>query len=205
MSQAVETKTVPTRLGQLHVELRGQGPSVLCWPSLYCDARTLDSIAYDLARDHRVLVVDGPGHGKSGASPGRFSFDDAADAAIEILAAMGAARVTWIGAAWGGAVGISMARRYPERLAGLVVMNTPMARWRGRRVELMRLGRSPSGRRGPEEMFGSMLLTSRRALQSQPRNVETSMSERAQRVCVRGCFPAGTRHLEQRAGHPAPN
>jgi pimeloyl-ACP methyl ester carboxylesterase len=76
MSQAVETETVPTRIGPLHVELRRQGPSVLCWPSLYCDARTLDSMADDLARDHRVLVVDGPGHGKSGASPGRFSFDE---------------------------------------------------------------------------------------------------------------------------------
>jgi pimeloyl-ACP methyl ester carboxylesterase len=139
MSQAVETKTVPTRIGQLHVELRGQGPSLLCWPSLYCDARTLDWIASDLARDHRVLVVDGPGHGNSGASPGRFSSDDAADAAIDILDATGAARVTWIGAAWGGHVGVCVARRYPERLAGLVVMNTPMARWRGRRLALMRL------------------------------------------------------------------
>lgn len=139
-SSTAECRIVPTRIGPLNVESRGQGDVLLCWPSLYCDARTLDPIVEDLARDHRVLVVDGPGHGRSGISSAPFSSQDAAQAAVEVLDAMGAARATWIGAAWGGHVGITVARMYAGRIAGLIIMNAPLQPWRGRRLVLMRLG-----------------------------------------------------------------
>ena len=130
MDPVLETKIVATRIGRLHVELRGRGPIVVCWPSLYCDARTLDSLILELARDYRVVVVDGPGHGRSGVSLRPFSLDDSAAAVVEVLDAVSATRVMWIGAAWGGHIGMTVARRYPERLAGLVVLNAPMAPWR---------------------------------------------------------------------------
>jgi len=87
----VEATSVSTPIGRLCVELRGSGPAILCWPSLYCDARTLDPLLEDLERDHRVLVVEGPGHGRSGPSPRRFSLGDCADAAVQVLDAVLAA------------------------------------------------------------------------------------------------------------------
>ena len=136
---AVASKVVETPVGKLHVESRGEGPVVLIWPSLYCDARTVEPVAADLARDHRVVVVDGPGHGGSGPSPCPFTMEDCADAAMKVLDELGARRATWIGAAWGGHVGVVAARRYRERIAGLVLLNAPMAKWRGGRLALMRL------------------------------------------------------------------
>jgi pimeloyl-ACP methyl ester carboxylesterase len=139
MDPSIDTLRVTTAIGDLHVERRGAGPAVLCWPSLYCDARTLDPVVEDLARDHEVLVLDGPGHGRSGTPDRSFSLADCADAAILALDALRINRVVWLGAAWGGHVGITAARRFPGRLAGLVVLNAPMAPWRGRRLALMRL------------------------------------------------------------------
>jgi pimeloyl-ACP methyl ester carboxylesterase len=133
------SRRVQTKLGVVHVEDRGSGETVFCWPSLFADARTFDVIAEDLARDHRVLVVDGPGHGQSEPASEIFSLADCADAAIQILDDAGITRTTWIGAAWGGHVGVAAALRHPERLERLVLLNVPMAPWRGRRRALMRL------------------------------------------------------------------
>lgn len=129
---------IPTQLGSLHVELRGAGPAVLCWPSLYCDARTLDPLVVELARDHRVVIIDGPGHGGSAARTTPFSLDDTADAAMGVLDALGIDRATWVGAAWGGQVGVAAARRHPDRVVGLVLLNAPMSPWRGGKRLLMR-------------------------------------------------------------------
>lgn len=158
MGTTLEDVRIDTRIGALHVEQRGAGPlTVLCWPSLYCDARTLDPIVEDLARDHRVLVVDGPGHGGSATSPRRFSMDDCADAAVEVLDALGVARVVWVGAAWGGHVGVLAARRHRERLAGLAILNAPMAPWRGGRLALMRLTYALLWLFGPRSFVAGMI------------------------------------------------
>jgi 3-oxoadipate enol-lactonase len=152
------TKAISTVLGTLHVEVHGEsGPVVFCWPSLYCDARTLDPLIEDLARDHRVLVVDPPGHGRSGASGRAFSLDEAARAAMDVLDMLGVARVTWIGPAWGGAIGTAAARRYASRLAGLVILNCPMSPWRGRKLALMRLAYSLLWLFGPRSFVSRMI------------------------------------------------
>ncbi|MBM4267026.1 MAG: alpha/beta fold hydrolase [Deltaproteobacteria bacterium] len=135
----IESRDVPTKVGNLRVEVRGTGPAVLCWPSLYCDARALDPLVEALAVDHRVVVVNGPGHGGSGSSPGLFSLDDCAFAALSVLDVLGIRDAVWIGAAWGGQIGVAAARRHPERLTGLVILNAPMAPWSGSRLVLTRL------------------------------------------------------------------
>jgi pimeloyl-ACP methyl ester carboxylesterase len=123
---------IATKLGPLHVERHGRGPAVICWPSLFCDVRTLRPLVDELARDHRLLLVDGPGHGGSGGPTRPFTMEDCADAAMTVLDDEGIARAAWIGSAWGGHVGAVAAIRHPDRLLGLAVMNSPMAAWTGR-------------------------------------------------------------------------
>jgi 3-oxoadipate enol-lactonase len=91
-----------------------------------------------LGRDHQVLLVDGPGHGKSEGVTGAFSIDDCADAGMEILEALGVSHAIWIGAAWGGHVGTAAAIRHPDRVRALITMNAPMGAWRGRQRALYR-------------------------------------------------------------------
>ena len=90
----------------------------------------------DLGRDHQVLLVDGPGHGKSGGTKAAFSIDDCADAGIGVLDALGVRHASWIGAAWGGHVGTAAAIRHPHRIRALVTLNAPMGAWRGRQRAL---------------------------------------------------------------------
>jgi pimeloyl-ACP methyl ester carboxylesterase len=126
---------IQTDIGRLHVERLGQGPTVLCWPSLFCDGRTLRPLADELGRDHQLLIVDGPGHGRS-EGRGRPALEDCADAGIRVLDAVGAGPSIWLGAAWGGHVGVVAALRHPDRLRALVTMNAPMGARSGARRAL---------------------------------------------------------------------
>jgi pimeloyl-ACP methyl ester carboxylesterase len=126
-----ESLFVPTAVGRLFVEITGAGPAVIGWPSLFCDGRTLALQARELSRDHRVIVVDGPGHGRSGPPLARFTLEDSARSALQVLDAVGASRAIFLGSAWGGHVGVSTALLAPARLRGLVLVNSPMNSWKG--------------------------------------------------------------------------
>lgn len=123
---------IETSLGPLHIERYGAGPSLVCWPSLFCDVRTLRPLVDEFARDHQVLLVDGPGHGRSGGVARAFTMEETAAAAMQVLDAVGIARATWIGSAWGGHVGTVAALGYPQRVRALVTMNAPFGAWSGR-------------------------------------------------------------------------
>lgn len=123
---------VPTAVGALHVERHGAGPTLICWPSLFCDVRTLRPLVGAFAHDHQVILVDGPGHGQSGGISRPYTLEDCAQAAMDVLDFSAVDRATWVGSAWGGHVGVIAALRYPDRVRALVTMNAPMAPWTGR-------------------------------------------------------------------------
>lgn len=186
------TTTIATRVGSLHVESHGRGPAVFCWPSLYCDASTLQPLVDNLSRDHEVLVIDGPGHGGSSCSSSRFSLDDCADAAIQVLNACGIRRVIWIGAAWGGHVGVAAARRHRERLLGLMVLNAPMAPWRGARLALMRLTYALLWLFGPRSFVAEMIADKMVASSVPDRQLAVTVIASALRRCDKqGLLRAG--------------
>lgn len=193
----LRTHRIATKVGTLHVEDRGPLPSashgdqhraatVLCWPSLFADARTFDDLAQELGVDHRVVVVDGPGHGESGAPPAPFSLADCADAAMEICDHLAIDRATWVGTAWGGHVGVAAALRHAERLDGLVVMNAPMAPWRGGDLALMRLSQVTLAVFGPRSFVAHMIADKSIAATAGPdRAALVALVEAALRRCDR--------------------
>lgn len=156
-TSSAKSRRVSTKVGALHVEEQGSGRVVFLWPSLFADARTVDVLVNDLARDHRVLVVDGPGHGKSESPQQAFTLADCADAAVQVMDDAGVDRVTWIGPAWGGHVGVAAALRHRERLEQLVLLNVPMAPWRGRRRALMRLSQMLLRLFGPRSFVARLI------------------------------------------------
>lgn len=159
---------------------------MLCWPSLFADARTLDVVAEGLASDRRVIVVDGPGHGRSSTPPSTFTLADCADAAMEILDALGVDRATWVGAAWGGHVGVAAALRHPARLEHLVILNSPMAPWRGRRLALMRLTQALLAIFGPRSFVARTIANGSIAKAAGPdRDALVTLCEEALRRCDR--------------------
>jgi pimeloyl-ACP methyl ester carboxylesterase len=117
---------VETLLGSLRVRRAGAGAPALLWHSLFVDSSTFDGILPDLGAQRELVVIDGPGHGDSPGPRRRYTLDDCAAAAIQILDAVQIpGPVDWVGNAWGGHVGIVFAHNYPSRCRTLTTIGTP--------------------------------------------------------------------------------
>lgn len=118
---------VDTRVGRLFVESDGDGPPALLWHSLFIDSTSWELLRPALARQRRLIIVDGPAHGRSGHRDGEYSIADCAAAALEVLDDQGVSgAVDWVGNAWGGHIGITFAATYPDRCRTLVTIGTPV-------------------------------------------------------------------------------
>lgn len=89
------------------------------------------------AKHFRVLRYDSRGHGLSDAPAGAYSIDRLGRDVLELLDALGIARVTFCGLSKGGMVGQWLGWRSPERLERLILANTspymgPPEGWDGR-------------------------------------------------------------------------
>jgi pimeloyl-ACP methyl ester carboxylesterase len=118
---------VKTGLGPLAVRVRGDGPPAVLWHSLFVDERSWRRVEEALGRDRRLVIITGPGHGASPDPGRRYTLDDCAAAAGDILDALAIAEpVDWVGNAWGGHVGVVFASMWPDRCRTLVTLGTPI-------------------------------------------------------------------------------
>lgn len=118
---------IATRLGDLDVNVQGQGPVAVLWHSLYVDDGSWDRVARGWGRTRRLVRITGPGHGRSAPRTEPFTIDDCAEAAREVLGALRIHdRVDWVGNAWGGHVGVAFAAAHPELVRSLAIFNSPM-------------------------------------------------------------------------------
>ena len=77
-----------------------------------------------LEQHFRVVAFDQRGTGRnSGSLPEGYTIGQMADDVLEVLDAAGIARAHFLGHAVGGLVGLELARRNPERLGRLVLVN----------------------------------------------------------------------------------
>jgi 3-oxoadipate enol-lactonase len=77
-----------------------------------------------LGRHHHVLAHDHRGHGRGLRRPERFSLDACADDVVAVADAVGVERIVPVGYSMGGLVAQLVARRHPDRVAGLVLAAT---------------------------------------------------------------------------------
>jgi pimeloyl-ACP methyl ester carboxylesterase len=123
----ISATTVPTRLGPLHVQTAGAGPPAVLWHSLFVDSTTWVRVHQPLASVRRLVIIDGPAHGRNPPVPRRFTLDDCAGAAADVLDHLGIDEpVDWLGNAWGGHVGIVFAAARPGRCRTLTAIGAPV-------------------------------------------------------------------------------
>jgi len=85
-----------------------------------------------LARNHRVILIDRPGHGWSTRARREDSTPAIQGRMIdEALEKLGVGPVILVVHSWSGALGARMALDYPERVAGLVMLAPVAYPWRG--------------------------------------------------------------------------
>src|SRR5690606_23065953 len=112
---------------ELLVEDQGSGPVVLLAHGMWCDAGMFSALVRDLSRDHRVLVPDLRGHGRSTVPDRQWQIADLATDLAALLDALSVPRVLLGGFSMGGMAAADFALRYPDRLTGLAFMGTSAA------------------------------------------------------------------------------
>lgn len=122
---------VPTTVGRLAVRDTGrqgpQGEVIVLWPSILADHRIYRQQIETWRDRHRLIVIDGPGHGQSGAAPGPFTMAQCGQAVTDVLDALDVRQpVVVVGTSWGGLVAGEFAIAQPRRTHAVVMLNTPV-------------------------------------------------------------------------------
>jgi 3-oxoadipate enol-lactonase len=117
---------VRTRLGRWFYEEHGVAKRpgdpaiVLCHGLLYDGSQWSNQIG-PLSELGRVVVFDGPGHGKSEVPP-PFSLDDHKQAFVDALDALSIQKTILIGLSWGGMLALRVAIGHPRRVAAMALL-----------------------------------------------------------------------------------
>ncbi|MDX1579049.1 MAG: alpha/beta fold hydrolase [Gemmatimonadota bacterium] len=108
----------------LHYEVSGEGPAVLLGHSFFCSGDMWAPQVGPLAERHTVINVDARGHGASDRAPAGTTLDDMLGDMLAVLDHAGVERAVWAGLSMGGMVALRAALAAPERVDGLVLLDT---------------------------------------------------------------------------------
>src|SRR6185503_917831 len=106
-----------------HVEGTG-GPTVVLVHGGALDRHVWDGQAPALAKKHRVVTLDLAGHGESGGSRAAWTMAAFGEDVKAVVEAVGAKQVVLVGHSMGGPVVLEAARRMPDRVKGIVLVDT---------------------------------------------------------------------------------
>lgn len=119
---------------RLHYVDKGEGVPVVLVHGASGNMRDFaNSILDDLARDHRVIAFDRPGHGWSARGPLEDVHDPAVQARLinSALKKLGVGPHVLLGHSWGGAVAMAYALNHADDLKGLVPLAGATYPWTG--------------------------------------------------------------------------
>src|SRR5262245_51530958 len=109
---------------ELAYELDGAGPPLLLLMGLGGDRQGWDLVRAELARRHRLVLLDNRDAGESDEARGPYALADMASDAVALMDQLGVERFHVLGASMGGAIAQHVALQAPTRVASLVLMST---------------------------------------------------------------------------------
>ena len=122
---AVPTTTPSADGVAIAYRVQGKGTPALvlvhCWT---CDSSFWDAQVKHLALEHQVVTLDLAGHGRSGAGRAQWTIPAFADDVVAVVTKLGLKQVVLVGHSMGGPVVVEAARKMPERVAGLIPVDT---------------------------------------------------------------------------------
>jgi len=106
-------------------EIYGAGePTLVFVHGWSCDARYWRAQASHFSKKHRVIILDLAGHGHSGMSRTKYAMGAFGEDVRAVTEAVGSPRVILIGHSMGGSVIAETARLMPNRVIGLIGIDT---------------------------------------------------------------------------------
>lgn len=118
---------------EIFFEDSGAGPPVVLGHSFLCSGKMWREQVPALAAKFRVINPDLRGHRRSGHVARAFSLYDALSDVIAVLDHIGIEQATWCGLSIGGMVALRAALDRPDRVAGLILLDTDAGRETTRR------------------------------------------------------------------------
>ena len=119
--------TVSLNAGEFYYASYGDraGMPLVLLHGMPSDCSTWEQVAPGLAAvGYRVITPDQRGHGRS-ARTGSYSLEEMREDLGQFAGALGLGRFVLGGHSMGGTVATLFAERYPDRLAGLILVDTP--------------------------------------------------------------------------------
>jgi pimeloyl-ACP methyl ester carboxylesterase len=109
----------------IHYSVQGTGEPALvfvhCWN---CDRNLWENQVAEFSKKHRVVTIDLPGHGKSGTDRKNWSIESYGEDVKTVVTKLDLKRVVLIGSSMGGPISLEAARRMPDRVVGIVPVDT---------------------------------------------------------------------------------
>ena len=105
----------------------GAGPVVLFLHGLGGSRTAWEPQLAELSDCCRCVAWDMPGYGASNAPSGPLTFEMLAEAAVGLLDRLNSERAVIVGLSLGGMVGLHLAINHPDRVAGLVLLDSSPA------------------------------------------------------------------------------
>lgn len=110
--------------GELEYTVAGDGPALLLLHAFPLGLFMWDAQAEALAASQRVIRFDARGFGLSDPGQGPLTMEQIADDGAALLDHLGVAKAVVSGCSMGGYAALAFVRRHPQRLAGLVLLDT---------------------------------------------------------------------------------
>ncbi|HEY8641870.1 MAG TPA: alpha/beta hydrolase [Candidatus Dormibacteraeota bacterium] len=102
----------------------GVGSPLVLTHGFLLDSDMFEPQVAALGEEYRVITWDQRGHGRTESTPDPFTFWDSADDQRALLDHLGIEQAVVGGMSQGGFIALRFALRYPERTAGLVLIDT---------------------------------------------------------------------------------
>lgn len=125
------SRIVASKPHRWHVQIIGQGPDVLLLHGAGASSHSWARLISYLARDHRVIALDLPGHGWTRSPRGRARLGDVAHDIAKLCAQEGWEPALIIGHSAGGAISLELARQGLLMPSHLVIVNGALENFRG--------------------------------------------------------------------------
>ncbi len=125
-TQSTSTSVVTASDGvPIHYAVQGKGePSLVfihCWS---CNRHLWDNQVAEFSKTHLVVTIDLPGHGESGLERKNWTVESFGDDVKTVVTKLNLKRVVLIGSSMGGPIALEAARRMPDRVVGIVPVDT---------------------------------------------------------------------------------
>ena len=109
----------------IHYSVAGKGDPALvfihCWG---CRGNFWENQVAEFSKTNRVVTIDLPGHGESGAGRTNWTIESYGDDVKTVVTKLGLKRVVLVGSSMGGPIALEAAKRMPDSVVAIVPVDS---------------------------------------------------------------------------------